>query len=82
MATLFHNCSLPGFVPLEALEGQSTQRVWHGAQQHGDRDLVKHARRSRAIHYKINDDVAALREPLSNGDSLSSPGLKWFTSSH
>ena len=59
MATLFHNCSLLGFVPLEALEGLSTQRVWHGASQRGDRDRVKCARRSRAIHYKINDDVAA-----------------------
>ena len=29
MATLFHICSLLGFVPIEALEGLSTQRVWH-----------------------------------------------------
>ena len=33
MATLFHNCSLLGFVPLEALEGLSTQRVWHSPSQ-------------------------------------------------
>ena len=57
MATLFHNCSLLGFVPLKALKGLSTQRVWHGASRREDR--IKSVRRSRAIHYKINDDVAA-----------------------
>ena len=41
MATLFHNCSLLGFVPLEALEGLSTQRVWHGASQRGDESRVR-----------------------------------------
>ena len=62
MATLFHNCSLLGFVPLEALEGLSTQRVWHGASQREDR--IKSARRSRAIHYKINDDVCGFHPVL------------------
>ena len=45
MATLFHNCSLLGFVPLEEV---------HLSQS---RNTVKCARRSHAIHYKINDDV-------------------------
>ena len=36
----------------------STQRMWHGASQCGDR--VQSARRSRAIHYKINDDTMRL----------------------
>ena len=65
MATLFHNYSLIGFVLLEALEGLSTQRVWHGASQRGDRDRVKCARRSRAIHYKINDDVCGFHPVLT-----------------
>ena len=64
MATLFHNCSRLGFVPLEALEGLSTQRVWHSASQRGDRDRVKCARRSRAIHCKINDDVCGFHPVL------------------
>ena len=64
MATLFHKCSLLGFVPLEALEGLSTQRVWHGAPPSGDRDRVKCARRSRAIHYKINDDLCGFHPVL------------------
>ena len=40
----------------------STQRVWHGASQCGDR--VKSARRSRAIQYKINDDVCGFHPVL------------------
>ena len=31
IATLFHNWSLLGFVPLKALKGLSAQRMWHGA---------------------------------------------------
>ena len=61
MATLFHNCSLLGF---EALEGLSTQRVWHGASQYADRDRVKCARGSRAIHYKMNDDECGFHPVL------------------
>ena len=65
MATLFLTtavCSLLGFVPLEAFEGLSTQRVWHGASQRGDR--VKSVRGSRTIHYKINDDVCVFHPVL------------------
>ena len=57
--------ALLGFVPLEALEGLSIQGVWHGASQRGDRDRVKLARRSRAIHYKINDQK--LKRPSLSG---------------
>ena len=54
---LWDGNSLPQLqlVPLEDLEGLSTQRVWHSVSQRGDR--VKSAKRSRTIHYKINDDV-------------------------
>ena len=47
-----------------ALEGLSTQRVWHSATRRGDRDWVKCARRSRAIHYKINNDVCGFHPVL------------------
>ena len=41
LATLFHNCSLLDFVPLEALKGLSTQRVWHSESQCGDKSRVR-----------------------------------------
>ena len=60
MATLFHNCSLLGFVPLEALEGlKYTEGV---ARRIATRGAVKCARRSRAIYYKINDDVCGFQQ--------------------
>jgi len=33
MATLLHNCSPLGFIPLEALEDLSTKRVGYGGLQ-------------------------------------------------
>ena len=58
------NCSLFGFVPLKALdsEGLSAQRVWHSA-CHESESSVR-ASRSRAIHYKINDDVCGFHPVL------------------
>ena len=76
-----HNYSLFGFVPLEALEGLSTQRVWHDASRRGDR--VQSARRSRAIHYKINDDVCGFHPVLYATQTLRMSPLKscyWLVS--
>jgi len=73
---LSHKCSLLGSVPLKASKGLSAQRVWHG--DHNDprliRDRVKCVRRSRAIHYKINDDVCGFHPVLYATLHLKSTG--------
>ena len=74
------NCSLLGFVPLKALdsEGLSAQRVWHSA-CHESESSVR-ASRSRAIHYKINDDVCGFHPVLyATLDLVSGRSSNWHS---
>ena len=48
MATLFHNCSLLGFVPFKALEGTNTEGCGTTEHRNVERDRVKSASRFHA----------------------------------
>ena len=58
-----HKCSLLGSIPLKGLSAQRVGVAWRSRRSETE-SSVHCARRSRAIHYKINDDVCGFHPVL------------------